>query len=776
MIKNVRLLFVSVLMLLCGFNSYGQQQPDNSLYVKADSLITVAYTLTQGSPDSSIMAVSKAINIAHDLTSTELLQRAYYQLGYVYYYQNNFDEAEKYYNLSLQLARQNNSDQGQALALNRLGNVTQLKTNYIQALDFYLEALNLNTKANCKPEVARTLVNLANVYSVIGQYQRSIEHFLQAMEIHEEVGEKEGLAWTSLGIARLFKRLDLLDRAMEYAQNSLKYYRQIEQESGNSIGVTLCLNEIGSIYRKLGDFNKALEYTQMVLEINRQTGNLYGQAANNISLGVIFLDQGKDKLARESLNQALALKNKVADSLDLASLHRYLGEIEMRSGNLLQAQRYFLQSLSFAQKHRLIPDISEAYFSLSKVYAQQGSHSKALDAYKNYTTFKDSLNSSDISRLEMQYEFEKREKEQELIAKQREALQQAKIERQRVVLLIFVAAFVLTGILLAFIFTLYREKNRVNRLLVEQNIEISNQKEEIESQKEEIEQQRDFVTQQRDQIADQQRLITDSITYASRIQNAVLPSQTTMVQLPWESFVLYKPKNIVSGDFYWTAKLSNGKTLIAAADCTGHGVPGAFMSMLGITLLRDIASREGSISPADILLQMREMVILSLNQQVGKIDHSDGMDMALVIIDEQSLEMEFAGAYQSAIVVRKNDYNDIPESKSIISIKGENGTLIEIKGDKMPIGHHVLVDKSFTNKQFKLQKNDMLYLYSDGYADQFGGPKNKKFLMQNFRELLMDVHHLSCNEQEDILTTTIEEFKGTRKQVDDMLVLGLRIS
>ena len=175
MIKNVRLLFVSVLMLLCGVNSHGQQQPDNSLYVKADSLITVAYTLTQGSPDSSIMAVSKAINIAHDLTSTELLQRAYYQLGYVYYYQNNFDEAEKYYNLSLQLARQNNSDQGQALALNRLGNVTQLKTNYIQALDFYLEALNLNTKANCKPEVARTLVNLANVYSVIGQYQRSIE-------------------------------------------------------------------------------------------------------------------------------------------------------------------------------------------------------------------------------------------------------------------------------------------------------------------------------------------------------------------------------------------------------------------------------------------------------------------------------------------------------------------------------------------------------------------------------------------------------------------------
>ncbi|HZJ74863.1 MAG TPA: tetratricopeptide repeat protein [Perlabentimonas sp.] len=775
MINYVRLLFVSVLLLLYGVNGHAQQ-PQTRLYEKADSLISTSYALTQGMPDSSIAAVNEAIAIANEIASTELLQRAYYQLGYVYYYQNNFGEADKHYSLSLQLAKQNNSAQGQALALNRLGNVSQLKTNYLKALDYYLEALDLNTEADCKPEVARTLVNLANVYSVVGQYQRSIEHFLQAMEIHEEVGEREGIAWASLGIARLFKQLDLLDRAMEYAQNSLKYYRQIEQESGNGIGVTLCLNEIGSIYHKLGNYHKALEYAQMVLEINQKTDNLHGQAANNISLAIIFLDQGKDILARKRLNEALELKNRVGDSLDLASLHRHLGEIEMRSGNLLLAQRYFLQSLNFAKNHRLIPDISEAYFSLSKVYAQQGNHSKALDAYKGYTTFKDSLNSSDISRLEMQYEFEKREKEQELITKQREALQQAKIQRQRVVLIFFILAFLLTGILLAFIFSLYREKNRVNRLLVEQNIEISNQKEEIETQKEEIEQQRDFVTQQRDQIADQQRLITDSITYASRIQNAVLPSKETLANLPWETFVLYKPKNIVSGDFYWTTNLGNGKTLIAAADCTGHGVPGAFMSMLGITLLRDISSREESVTPADMLLQMRDMVILSLNQQADKIDYADGMDMALAIIDENTLDMEFAGAYQSVIIVRKNGFFDSAESQDVISMHGENETLLQIKGDKMPVGHHLLVANSFTNRQFQLQKGDMLYFYSDGYADQFGGPKTQKFLMQRFRKLLMDIHNLPCNEQKEILDTTIEDYKGSQKQLDDMLVLGLRIS
>ena len=775
MINLVRLLFVSTLLFFCEIIGYGQQQSETSLFSKADSLIAKSYTLTQGFPKASILDVNRAIEIAHEIANTELLQRAYYQLGYVHYYQNNFDEAEKYCILSLQLAKQNSSIQGQALALNRLGNVAQLKTNYLRALDYYLEALRLNTEIDSKPEVARTLVNLANVYSVIGQYQRSIELFLQAMEIHEKDGEREGMAWTSLGIARLFKQLDLLDRAMEYAQNSLQYYREIEKESGNSIGVTLSLNEIGSIYHRLGNFKKALEYTQMVLEINEETKNIYGQAANNISLAIIFLDQGKDKLARERLNKALSLKNRVADSLDLASLHRHLGEIEMRSGNLFHAQRYFLQSLNFAQKHRLIPDISEAYFSLSKVYAKQGNHSKAFDAYKKHTSYKDSLNSSNISKLEMQYEFEKREKEQELIAKQREALQQAKIQRQRVVLIFFISAFLLTGILLGFIFMLYREKNRVNQLLVQQNIEISNQKEEIETQKEEIEQQRDFVTQQRDQIANQQRQITDSITYASRIQTAVLPSHETMGKLPWETFVLYKPKNIVSGDFYWVANLSNGKTLIAAADCTGHGVPGAFMSMLGITLLRDIASREESISPADILFEMREMVILSLNQQVDKIDHFDGMDMAIAIIDEHTLDMEFAGAYQSVIIVRNGEIIDIPDGKGVITVNGDNESLLEIKGDKMPIGHHLLIDNSFTNTHFKLQKGDMLYLYSDGYADQFGGSNIQKFLMRRFRELLIDIHNRPCKEQANILDTTIEEYKGNQKQLDDMLVLGIRI-
>lgn len=766
------LLYLLFIFPVCSGFSVSNQQSDAS-YV--DTLHQRSIDFSELNADSAILYALQTIKAARDANNTLMELKAYHQLGYIYYGQNKFDAAVNQFNISLELAQELNNFEWQALALNRLGNVYQLKTNYLKALDYYLQALKINKESNSNAEIARTLVNLANVYSVIGQYQRSIEHFLEAMNIHESIGEKEGLAWTSLGIARLFKKLNLLDRAMQYAQSALQYYKEIEQLTGKSVGVTLSLNEIGGIYSRLGDYEKALEYTQMVLDINTKTENVHGQAANHISLGTIFLEKGNFDLARKNLVEALMLKKQVNDSIDLAPLYRYLGQVEMQYGNTKKAYEYFNQSLEFADKHRLIPDLSQAFLSLSIVLTKTGQHQKALEAYKNFSSYKDSLNSSDIAKLEMQYEFEKREKEQELLARQREALQEARLDRQRVVLIFFVVAFLLAGALAAFIFYGYREKKRINLLLVEQNNEITRQKQEIESQKEEIEQQRDFVTRQRDQIAEQQRLITDSITYASRIQNAVLPGEISMEGLPWESFVFYKPKNIVSGDFYWVSKLSNGKVMLAVADCTGHGVPGAFMSMLGITLLREIAGKDENLMPADILMKMRQMVIVSLNQQGGKVDQADGMDMAIALIDPKTLTLEFAGAYLSAILVREGEFEveDINGNHRIS--KTNDLSLLELKGDKMPIGHHISGTTPFSNQKVQLQKNDMLYMFSDGYVDQFGGEKNIKFLLNNFRNLLMSIHSENISEQKRIVINTIEEYKGERKQVDDMIVLGVKI-
>lgn len=742
---------------------------------KVHSLLERSIKFTQTNPDSSLFLALKADSVSTAEQDEPLMMKTQHQLGFVFYNINLYDKAIERFTVSLSIARKIKDREGEALALNRLGNVNQLKTNYLQALDLYKEALEINKSIGSKAEVARTLVNLANVYSVIGQYQRSIEHFLEAMNIHESIGEREGLAWTSLGIARLFKRLDLLDKAMQYTESALSYYREIEHKTGQTTGVTLCLSDLAGIYHKMGNYPRAMEYNRMVLEINERNQNVHGQAANHLSIGVIYLEQNSNDLARIHLTKSLSLKEQVNDSLDLSLLYRYLGEVEARNGNFRQARIYTDRSLKFAVDHRLIPDISESYLSLAKIFGQMGEFRLALDAYSNHSAYKDSLNSNEISRLEMQYEFEKREKEQELIARQREALQEVRIERQRVVLIFFVVAFLLAGSLAAFIFYNYREKKRINSLLVAQNNEISRQKKEIENQRDEIEQQRDFVTRQRDQIAEQQRLITDSIMYASRIQNAVLPNQNHFKSLPWESFVFYRPKNIVSGDFYWITQLSNGHILIAVADCTGHGVPGAFMSMLGITLLRELAGKTNVISPADMLTELRKMVILSLNQQAGQVDQADGMDMAITVINPQGLEMQYAGAYLPAIVVRSSEDGLPVEDKQTRITRSNGHSLIEFRANKMPIGYHVLGDMPFDNHSFKLMPNDMLYLFSDGYIDQFGGEKNIKFLMQNFRELLCSIKNLNLAQQREELDKTITAYQGDKKQVDDMLVLGVKL-
>ena len=762
------------LVLFVGYSAGQRESASNAQHLHEERLVqpdqqTVAH------PDTALARAKQGYAMALSQGDTEKQMDYGIQLGLIHYNQNRFNEALDNFQMTLNLARESKNPFWEAMALNRLGNVYQLKTNFVQARNHYMEALQINRTHSNRPEEARTLVNLANVYSVIGQFQRSIELLLEAMSIHESVGNQEGLAWTSLSIARLFKRLNLLPRAMQYAETALDSYRQIEIETGSSTGVTLSLNEIGSIYQRMGNLNKAKDYIHKVLVINSRNGNVHGKAANHLNLGHVFLEEGRYAFARTHLLNALTLKESVSDSIDLTRLYRYLGEAEIALGNVRQGFQYLNRSLELAQKQNLLPEVSESFLSLSKAYTSAGQYRQALDAFAHHSSFKDSLNLTEISRLEMQYEFEKREKEQELITLQREALQEARMERQRVVLIFFVIAFLLAGSLAGFIFYGYREKKRINTLLVEQNVEITKQKVEIQSQKEEIEQQRDYVTRQRDQIIDQQRLITDSITYASRIQKAVLPSARALGELPWESFVFYKPKNIVSGDLYWVDTLKNGKILVTVADCTGHGVPGAFMSMLGITLIREVAENFYDLSPAEMLGKLRSMVMSALNLNLGESGQSDGMDMSLVMINPKELTLEFAGAYLPLLIARKGSVNINPASSNP-RVKQWNGyTLTEYRGDKMPIGSYIGEFLPFTNHSVTLAPNDTLYMFSDGCIDQFGGPKGQKFLLQNLKELLFSIQNLPLMEQKEKISSTIQEYQGTQKQVDDMIVMGIKV-
>ncbi|MCK4750927.1 MAG: SpoIIE family protein phosphatase [Bacteroidales bacterium] len=303
-----------------------------------------------------------------------------------------------------------------------------------------------------------------------------------------------------------------------------------------------------------------------------------------------------------------------------------------------------------------------------------------------------------------------------------------------------------------------RVKERTNEVVM--------QKEEIEAQKEEIEAQLDMATQQRDTISKQKDQILDSIRYAERIQSAILPPVEYLSDYLSDHFILFKPRDIVSGDYYWTT-LKDDKLLIAVADCTGHGVPGAFLSMLGISSMNEIVNRNGSIRASQILAQLRDFVINSLHQTGTRGEAQDGIEIALCVIDTRKKTVEYAGANRPLYIIRKNGDDPSPGS--------DTHRLIQYHADRMPIGIYDQETIPFTNHEIDLKRGDSLYLFSDGYVDQLGGPSRKTFRSRYFRKLLLEIQDHSMEEQKRILGEKLEAWRGEVEQIDDILVMGIKI-
>lgn len=307
--------------------------------------------------------------------------------------------------------------------------------------------------------------------------------------------------------------------------------------------------------------------------------------------------------------------------------------------------------------------------------------------------------------------------------------------------------------------------NQLQEIVEKRTKALECQKERIVQQKEEIQAQRDSLFEQNKQIEIQKEIaiqqngdIISSIEYAKRIQNALLPSEQKLERYFKNNFVLYKPKDIISGDFYWTKHIENGKfniSILAVADCTGHGVPGALMSMLGIAFLNEIVLKKEVETANQILDKLREKVIESLQSQSGEMITNDGMDIALILIDHNTNKIHFTGANRPLYFIRDK----------ILQV---------IDGDKMPIGKHGTIDSSFTNHEILLKKNDVIYLLSDGYADQFGGPKNKKFKRKRLKDLLFEIHDKPLIVQKELLNDEHEKWQHTNRQTDDILILGVK--
>ncbi len=339
----------------------------------------------------------------------------------------------------------------------------------------------------------------------------------------------------------------------------------------------------------------------------------------------------------------------------------------------------------------------------------------------------------------------------------------AEIERQRK---LFRIGFIILSLLAALIATLMarlvgRKYEKTieaqNEKLMDLNEELNQQKEEILTQNEEIETQKSAVEKQRDELGEKNQEITASIQYAKRIQEALLPPKTLIFKSLPNHFIYFSPKDIVSGDFYWFKNVGQF-AVFAAADCTGHGVPGAFMSMLGISFLNEIIS-EGNHEECDtsmILNGLRDRVKTALRQDSPNSTTKDGMDIALIAINNETLELHYSGAYNPLFIIR-------------------NGEFTEVDADRMPVGIYRKDQNTFTNKIIQLEKEDMLYLFTDGFQDQFGGERGRKFMAKRFKTLLHKNSNLPLPQQKQVVADTYKAWKGQEEQVDDVLVVGIKI-
>ena len=278
---------------------------------------------------------------------------------------------------------------------------------------------------------------------------------------------------------------------------------------------------------------------------------------------------------------------------------------------------------------------------------------------------------------------------------------------------------------------------------------------EIKKQKAELELKHAEVIKQRDKISNQQKDILDDIKYSKRIQGAIFPTKEYLNKLLPDNFIINVPKNIVGGDFYWAGELHD-KVIIAVADCTGHGISGAFMTMAGTAFLNEILSKNINQHAGDMLFELRNLVMKLLKQKGEEGEAADGMDIALLILDKKNNSIEFAGANNPLYLVR-------------------NEELIIYKGDRMPIGIHILLNRPFENQMIETQLGDTIYLFTDGYADQFGGPRNKKFRYNQFQNKILEIHKLPLEKQKEDLLRTLIDWKGKNQQVDDIMIVGFKI-
>ncbi|HLG02221.1 MAG TPA: tetratricopeptide repeat protein [Bacteroidia bacterium] len=660
------------------------------------------------------------------------------------------------------LAEKLNYSDGQAAALIVMGGAYMTKGNFTKSLECQEKALKIFEATGKKNEIAPINNNMGSVYVEQGNYDKALACFLASLKIEEELGEKVRIAATAANIGVLFQNKGGLTGNIREYEEALKYHNKayaLDKQLGDKFGISVDLNNLGSVYCDMGKLNpsreiflKALEYLEESLKIKEEVKDLNGLAIVQVNLcdvytqlGMLEKNANRIAIAIPYGQKALAGFRLIGDPYGTAFTLNKIGQayfewhaLSHKNAYLDSTIYYLNEGLKIATEIGAKDQLKDGYSNLSEVYEKKGNFREALIYERFYSSIKDTLLNEENARHmnEMQTKYETAEKDKALIRKDAEiSKEQAASKQKATERNASIIGFSLMGVLAFFIFRGYRQKKKANEI--------------ITLQKSEVELQRDI-------IGVKNKDITDSINYARRIQRAMITSESFFKKNLPDYFIYYKPKDIVSGDFYWGCKTATEDVLIATGDCTGHGVPGAFMSTIGVSKLNEVVVGRKVSRPSDILDQLRSEVINALNPEGAEEESSDGMDISLCAFRFDTMKLEYAGANNSIYIIR-------------------NSELTEKKPDKMPVGKFSGQPGPFTNNEIALQKGDCVYSFTDGYADQFGGEKGKKFKYKQLEELLVSIHGKPMNDQKIILDGVMKTWKGPLEQVDDMLIIGVRV-
>ncbi|MBI5219977.1 MAG: tetratricopeptide repeat protein [Bacteroidia bacterium] len=714
---------------------------------------------------------------------------------------SNPEKARKFAKDGLEISQNADYKKGIAKFLRYHGILFQRQGSYNKAIDYTKEALAVYEKLSDKSGIADCWIDMGTAYWYQSNYIQSIECMQKSMKIKEEIGDKNGISICLINIGNIYGDQKNYLQALNYYQKS----RIIFEELDDKKGVSDCMNNIGVIYMDhLKNNDSALYYIQRSLNIREELSDRNGIAECIMSLGIIYSNKKNNIKALKCYQQCLTLFEELGDKAKISVLYSNIGTLFYNQGKAKEAIEAYNKGLVLSKETGSIYTILVLYKGLSAAYAKICNFNAFRECDSLCTVFSDSIfsyeNSKKVSEISAKYETEKKELQINL--------QATELNKQKTVRNYLFGVMALVLLLVVVMIIAYRTKQKANRQLQILNVEITGQKMEIEfkndaltrqkyeisEKNEELSQQNDEIRAQRDEIEHQKKIIEerskevmDSIHYAKRIQSAILPDKEIVDSYLSDYFILFRPKDIVSGDFYWIVKRKN-YILLAAADCTGHGVPGAFMSMLGFSFLNEIIAKDEVTMSSHVLDQLREYVIHSLQQKGVMGEQKDGMDMSFCAWDINTNILQYAGANNPLYIIKKlqlteklqdavavgSEMPQLPTTNYQLPTAAADCQLLEVKPDKMPIAIYEKMSP-FTNNVLHLEKGDSFYIFSDGYSDQLGGPNTKKMLKKRFKELLLEIQHLGMNEQRDFLFNTFEQWRGAHEQVDDVLVIGIRV-